>query len=108
MQTQLVDNDFYDGEESDEEQEDRGEAVAELRWKGWELLFLFCFMSHNHHSIVLGKKFPLYEGSNLIGRSGGKKKELEVDLEHATISELHAEIEIDGDKYVLKDLRSAN
>ncbi len=29
-----MNNDDFEGEESDEEQEDRGIAVAELKWKG--------------------------------------------------------------------------
>ena len=34
METQLVHSDDFEGEESDEEHEDRGIAVAELKWKG--------------------------------------------------------------------------
>ncbi len=44
METQLVHNDDFEGEESDEELEDRGVAVAELKWKGGVKFFILCYI----------------------------------------------------------------
>lgn len=81
METQVIDDDLID------EMVDRGQVVAILDCDGM--------------------LFNLFEGDNIVGRSN--KKDLDVILQDDTVSDLHANLEINesGECYC-KDLASNN
>jgi DNA-binding winged helix-turn-helix (wHTH) protein len=54
--------------------------------------------------VVEGRRYPLIEGENVLGRAD----DCEVSLELASISRHHAVITVDGDRITLRDLRSKN
>jgi hypothetical protein len=82
MQTQKIDEYYLD-----EEDEDRGPVVAHLTLHSTNTV-------HN-----------LYRGSNQIGRG----TQNDVVVEDATVSDVHAEIEIrENNEAHVKDLRSSN
>lgn len=82
MQTQKIHDDFYF-----DEVEDRGPVVAHLTMRAENITY------------------DLYRGSNQIGR--GNQNDVVID--HATVSDVHAEIDIkDNNDAVVKDLRSSN
>jgi len=82
MQTQKIHDDFYVDDD-----EDRGEVVALLT------------------SRAQNKTHNLYRGSNQIGRGDQN----DIVVEHATVSDVHAEIEVkDNSEAFVKDLRSSN
>ena len=83
MQTQKIVDNIY----MDEEEEERGPVIAHLTSRADNI-------SHD-----------LYRGPNQIGR--GTQNDVVVD--HVTVSDVHAEIEIrDNNEAYVKDLRSSN
>ena len=86
METQHID-DIYDSDDYDLAVSDRGPVLAKLQWKGVD--------------------FDLYEGDNIVGRN--EQKNLDVRLADDTVSDVHANLELDEDGTChCKDLASNN